>query len=176
MNETKDDKDNPRTEKSPIDSQATQEAPSVEDDPLEAADHSDVGRVTTKNLGLSQDIRYQDGPTQPTKREHSSDYYRTYIMGQDNALHRMLSVPQTRELRTPYDVKRITLHIRGMKEHVVLTQERVIIVGRADLRAEGFKPDIDLTPYGGRDRGVSRAHLRLHVEDGKLFPDRSLQR
>jgi FHA domain len=148
-----------------IDAQVTQEAPSVQEEKSIA----EKSQETTKELGSRRDISEHDAPTQPSKKEHGSDYYRTYIMDRDNVLHRMLSVPQTRELRAPFDVKRVTLHIRGMKEHIVLTEERVVIVGRADLRQDGFKPDIDLTPYGGRERGVSRAHIRLHVQGGKLF-------
>jgi FHA domain-containing protein len=149
------------TEEAPVlkKEESTEEAPKVE-----APRHE-----TTKKIAIPTEGIIPDAPTRPSKKEHNTDYYRTHIMDSDNVLHRLLSVPQTRELSAPPDVKRVTLHIRGIKEHVVMTQDRVVIVGRADLRADGFKPDIDLSPYGARERGVSRAHIRLHLEAGKLF-------
>ncbi len=142
----------------------TQESPSLKPD--KAMPRSETRRLPS--IGTANTNDQPDAPTRPTK-DHTSDFYRTHVMGQERTLHRMLSVPQTRELHAPSDIKRVTLHLRGMKEQVVLTEERVVILGRADLRSDGFKPDIDLTPYGARERGVSRAHARLHVQDGKLF-------
>ncbi len=44
-----------------------------------------------------------------------------------------------------------------------------IIIGRADPPA-GFFPDLDLTPYGGLDGGVSRRHVRImQGEDRQLY-------
>src|SRR5262249_34547333 len=122
----------------------------------------------TRPLGQIADSILRDGKATPS-REHSSDLYRTHLMERENILHRMLSVPQTRELKAPGDIKRITLTLRGMTETIMLTEDRVVILGRADLRLDGFKPDIDLTPYGARERGVSRAHARLHVRENKLY-------
>lgn len=164
MSKTKDQNDvNSVEANNDSNSRPTQESPV-----LKADDKTAKVRNETKRLPSMPGSSHDESATRPRK-EHTSDFYRTHIMGQEKTLHRMLSVPQTRELRAPFEVTRVTLHIRGMKEHVVLTAERVVILGRADLRADGFKPDIDLTPYGGRERGVSRAHVRLHVQDGKLF-------
>lgn len=40
-----------------------------------------------------------------------------------------------------------------------------ILVGREDP-ISGIFPDIDLTPHGGEDGGVSRKHLRIRAQDG----------
>ena len=43
-----------------------------------------------------------------------------------------------------------------------------IIVGREDP-VSGIYPDVDLTPHGGEDGGVSRQHARIVLEGGSYF-------
>jgi pSer/pThr/pTyr-binding forkhead associated (FHA) protein len=43
-----------------------------------------------------------------------------------------------------------------------------IIVGREDP-VSGIYPDVDLTPHGGEDGGVSRQHARMVLEGGSYF-------
>ncbi|MDX1995701.1 MAG: FHA domain-containing protein [bacterium] len=64
--------------------------------------------------------------------------------------------------------RELILVIRGMVERVLLPRDTSIVLGRTDLNAR-FHPDVDLTPYGALDRGVSRGHARLHMEDDKLY-------
>jgi pSer/pThr/pTyr-binding forkhead associated (FHA) protein len=74
-------------------------------------------------------------------------------------------------LRTPdafMDEQMVYLVIRGLMEKVRLTEKQAAVIGRGDLNT-GYKPDIDLTPYGARVRGISRAHARLHVQNGHLY-------
>jgi hypothetical protein len=49
-----------------------------------------------------------------------------------------------------------------------LPQQEEITVGREDP-SSGIFPDIDLTPYGGEDGGVSRRHARLLHVGGDYF-------
>lgn len=42
-----------------------------------------------------------------------------------------------------------------------------VVVGRADPSSQSF-PDIDLTPYGGEEGGVSRVHLRIRVQNDRF--------
>jgi len=52
-----------------------------------------------------------------------------------------------------------------------LPQQEEITVGREDP-SSGIFPDIDLTPYGGEDGGVSRRHARmLHVGNDYFIED-----
>ncbi|GAB4508611.1 MAG: hypothetical protein OHK0046_01540 [Anaerolineae bacterium] len=62
----------------------------------------------------------------------------------------------------------IILVIRGLVERLTISDERPITLGRSDALTR-FVPDVDLTAYGALDRGVSRAHARLHVKDDRLF-------
>lgn len=66
------------------------------------------------------------------------------------------------------DSRELLLVVRGMVERLELPENEVIVLGRSDLNARSH-PDVDLTPYGALDRGVSRNHARLHVDDGKLY-------
>ena len=43
-----------------------------------------------------------------------------------------------------------------------------LIVGRADTSGE-YKPDVDLGPFGGEEKGVSRRHLKLFTSDTDLM-------
>ncbi|MBL8160852.1 MAG: FHA domain-containing protein [Anaerolineae bacterium] len=63
----------------------------------------------------------------------------------------------------------VVLHIREMAEQITLTEGRFAVIGRTDYGLGGFQPDLDLTKYGGQERGVSRVHARLHVSNGTLY-------
>ncbi len=43
-----------------------------------------------------------------------------------------------------------------------------VLIGRKDQVSRVF-PDVDLTPYGGYDAGVSRRHCRITVAGGQFF-------
>jgi hypothetical protein len=43
-----------------------------------------------------------------------------------------------------------------------------IIIGRADP-SQDFEPNLDLTPYGGREHGVSRRHAVIRQKEQHLF-------
>jgi len=52
-----------------------------------------------------------------------------------------------------------------------LPEQEEITVGREDP-SSGIFPDVDLTPYGGEDGGVSRRHARmLHIGDDYFVED-----
>ncbi len=51
---------------------------------------------------------------------------------------------------------------------IPLPRGQTIIIGREDP-VSGIYPEIDLTPHGGEEGGVSRQHARITVEDGGYF-------
>ena len=62
---------------------------------------SPTGETGESNqISPSRNEKQRELGTTPLK-EHNSDYYRTHIMQKDQALHRLLAVPQTRELKAP---------------------------------------------------------------------------
>lgn len=66
------------------------------------------------------------------------------------------------------DEREIILVIRGIIERFVIPADRKLIIGRSNVKMR-FVPDIDLTPYGALDRGVSRQHAHLWIEDEELY-------
>lgn len=66
------------------------------------------------------------------------------------------------------DESEIIFVIRGIVERVVIPKNGEITLGRSDPRTR-TRVDLDLTPYGALDRGVSREHVRMHIADGKLY-------
>jgi hypothetical protein len=66
------------------------------------------------------------------------------------------------------DDREIILVIRGIIERFVIPKDRKLMLGRSNARMR-FVPDIDLTPYGALDRGVSRAHAQIWIENGDLY-------
>jgi pSer/pThr/pTyr-binding forkhead associated (FHA) protein len=51
---------------------------------------------------------------------------------------------------------------------IPLPEADEISIGREDP-VSGIYPDVDLTPHGGEEGGVSRQHARLIVEEGNYF-------
>ncbi|MFW5691124.1 MAG: FHA domain-containing protein [Chloroflexota bacterium] len=64
--------------------------------------------------------------------------------------------------------REIILVIRGIVERLVVPEDKPLVLGRSDART-GSTPDIDLTPYGALDRGVSRRHCRLYISEDVLY-------
>ncbi len=61
----------------------------------------------------------------------------------------------------------IVMHIQDAAKPVVLHPQQESIIGRLDP-ASGATPDLDLTPYGALDRGVSRIHAAIRRGDDTL--------
>ncbi len=61
----------------------------------------------------------------------------------------------------------IIIHIRDASEPIVLQPAKQMILGRADANS-AQTPDLDLTPYGALEKGVSRIHAAIHRSDDTL--------
>lgn len=61
----------------------------------------------------------------------------------------------------------IIVHIRDASEPMVLQLSDRTIVGRAD-NTSPRQPDIDLTPFGALEKGVSRIHAAIERSDDTL--------
>ncbi|MDZ4764948.1 MAG: FHA domain-containing protein [Chloroflexota bacterium] len=62
---------------------------------------------------------------------------------------------------------RIMLHIRDVSDPLSFSPDKRILLGRYD--GSGVqKPDLDLTPYGALEKGVSRIHAAIYRADDTL--------
>lgn len=95
----------------------------------------------------------------------------TAVLGAKRSLIRRPDTPTDIPLddqHTTSGQREIILVIRGMVERLVLREKTRIILGRSDIKTRSF-PDVDLSPYGASDRGVSREHATLHIEDDRVY-------
>ena len=61
----------------------------------------------------------------------------------------------------------IIFHIRDAPEPILLRPEHETVLGRRDA-GSGTAPDLDLTPYGALDKGVSRLHAAIRRGEDTL--------
>ncbi|MBL8163253.1 MAG: FHA domain-containing protein [Anaerolineae bacterium] len=61
----------------------------------------------------------------------------------------------------------IIVHIRDATEPVILQPAKRTILGRSDTNSPQ-KPDLDLTPYGALEKGVSRIHAAIYRSEDTL--------
>lgn len=95
----------------------------------------------------------------------------TTTLSKDNAmLKRAISQQNVNSFGTATlgERREIILLIRGMVERIVISDHAAFKLGRFDLTNKADN-EVDLTPYGAMDRGVSRLHAQLHLEEDKLF-------
>lgn len=62
----------------------------------------------------------------------------------------------------------VELTIQGTPLTVRMEVKNRIIIGRSDL-SDNLYPDLDLTPYGGLQKGVSRQHAAIIAETDRLL-------
>ncbi|MBE2182951.1 MAG: FHA domain-containing protein [Anaerolineae bacterium] len=58
----------------------------------------------------------------------------------------------------------IVMHIRDSAEAITLKPDNTTLVGRYDSSSTQ-RPDVDLTPYGALENGVSRVHAAIYRND-----------
>lgn len=93
----------------------------------------------------------------------------TFILGKNRSLRSMLDKRPAKATDSLLPHTEVTLLVRGIPEHILLADDKSVVLGRMDHRTKGFQPDVDLTPYGATMRGVSRIHARLFMQDKHLY-------
>jgi len=94
----------------------------------------------------------------------------TNILSRNNPMLRRILSNQSNENDNTIslaDKQEVILLIRGMIERVVVEKGITYKLGRFELGAAA-NDEIDLTPYGAQDRGVSRVHAEIHIKDGLI--------
>jgi hypothetical protein len=61
----------------------------------------------------------------------------------------------------------IIMHVRDAAEPITLSPEKRLVIGRLDT-SSSQKPDVDLSPFGAIEKGVSRLHAAIYRNDDTL--------
>ena len=61
----------------------------------------------------------------------------------------------------------LSIHVGNSVKPLVVKPAEAITLGRSDLT--GPKPNVDLSPYGASEKGVSRVHAELRLSNDVLF-------
>ena len=77
------------------------------------------------------------------------------------------SAEEQDERATVRDPSSVRLVVRGMSEAIKFKDNKAIM-GRSDHK-RSMRPDVDLTHFGAVERGVSRQHARLEIDDQRLL-------
>ena len=95
---------------------------------------------------------------------------KTSVLSKDSPIFKRALNQQTENDGTTHikNKQEVLLVIRGMIERLILGEGVQYVLGRFDY---GKQEDnqIDLSPYGAGDRGVSRIHAQIHLENDELF-------
>lgn len=67
------------------------------------------------------------------------------------------------ELDKPPSSNPIVIYISKEKAPIAVERHGELILGRADDEHPDIQVDVDLSPYGGQEQGVSRQHMRLNA-------------
>ncbi|MDQ7025984.1 MAG: FHA domain-containing protein [Anaerolineae bacterium] len=97
---------------------------------------------------------------------------RTTILSTDNPLlRRALNQNASADHNGTTSVgesREVILLVRGMIERLMMAEHKAHTLGRFDMGVKG-DDEVDLTPYGAADRGVSRYHAILQLDDSHLY-------
>lgn len=118
-------------------------------------------------------LQFDDAHSKPRKKEKNDPSRDTAILSRDNPMLRRALSHQADEdnyegTTTLGEKREVILLIRGMAERVVMQEGIIYQLGRFELGMSAPN-EIDLTPYGAMDRGVSRIHAQLHLENNHLY-------
>lgn len=64
--------------------------------------------------------------------------------------------------------REVLLVIRGMVERIIMVEGKTYKLGRFEVSTRK-DDEIDLSPYGALDRGVSRVHAELSIYNGQIY-------
>jgi pSer/pThr/pTyr-binding forkhead associated (FHA) protein len=65
---------------------------------------------------------------------------------------------------------RLRIRVIAGGQTVELTLDKPIILGRMDPAGSNY-PDLDLSPFGGMEKGVSRRHARISERKGEIVAE-----
>ena len=125
--------------------------------------------MNTRSLKMDEDKTQPETSQLPMTGPLEIGAQDTFILGRNRSLRSMLEKRPVKGADSLLPHTEVTLLVRGIPEHVVVSDEKSVVLGRMDHGAKGMQPDLDLNPYGATVRGVSRIHARLSMQDKHLY-------
>lgn len=119
-------------------------------------------------------VKFDDAQSKTRQTNNFDPTKDTAVLSRDNPLlrralsHQSDDSEQFQGTTTLGEKREVILLIRGMAERVVMQEGVIYKLGRFEL-GMAAPNEIDLTPYGAMDRGVSRVHAQLHLQDDHLY-------
>ena len=123
----------------------------------------------TRSVKMDEDKTQPETPPLPMTGPLDAGVQDTFILGKNRSLRSMLEKRPTKGTDSLLPHTNVTLLVRGIPEHVLVSEDKAVVLGRMDHRTKNLQPDVDLTPYGATMRGVSRIHARLFMQDKHLY-------
>jgi hypothetical protein len=94
------------------------------------------------------------------------------LLGAPAAVHQEPAIPiasaDQHVSTVPANALQARLIVEGDNQEFDLSGKDAIVIGREDAVSNIF-PDVDLTPHGGEEGGVSRLHARIFFENGQYM-------
>jgi len=164
------------SDKDPKDKRNTEPLPEIDESQIKRKDDTDDDDDLKKDADETLSLKDVARSRRRKDKNDDSDFVqKTTVISRDNPILRRALSHQAGQDATDEEADEIpmseeieiVLVIRGMVERIPMREGIIYKVGRYEL---GMKNDdeIDLTPYGATDRGVSRLHAQMFIEDGVL--------
>jgi hypothetical protein len=125
--------------------------------------------MSTRRINMDDDKTQPEGPELPMTGPLDLGAHDTFILGKNRSLRSMLEKRPAQSTDSTLPHTAVTLLVRGIPEHIMVSDEKSVVLGRMDMGNKGIQPDLDLNPYGATMRGVSRIHARLYMQDKHLY-------
>lgn len=132
---------------------------------------TDQPKNTESGKSAEQTESVERPATLPQREPSDQRIHDTAILSRESrALRRAIASqsPGSEEPATLGEQREVILVIRGMVERVVMVEDVAFKLGRFELGSRSTH-EIDLTPYGALDRGVSRLHAELRLKNDHLY-------
>lgn len=112
-------------------------------------------------------------PVHPAAQAHQSTQRRPPDAPAVGDRSDLLLPVQLETMRPPVRTRRLHVRVADSDRRLTLTLQDDLEIGRAD-RTSSFEPGLDLNPYYGFERGVSRRHATIRsFEQGVVLIDRN---
>ena len=133
-------------------------ATDVTDASADAQEAVDIEQKEEVDVAAAEDVSVDVGAIGVEETDNSEEEYTDEI-----------AIPVENVEEQADDIRTIEPHLVVVStgDKILLTKEEAII-GREDPISSIF-PDIDTTPFGGLEGGVSRKHARVYEKDGAYY-------